>query len=162
MLCRKCVGSVGNGKVAIDDVTTSCPSWVPDTPDGDDSNINLGEMDEYGNIDVLPDGVTIKTNISYAADSTITQRIGIVNGGTLTISGNSTLSGYAKIRVCEGGVLIVDGGSISDADLDLVPTSTLILRNGGTINMASGKSFHAPVGAIVQIESGEINPYGGT
>ena len=158
----KCVGSVGNGKVAIDDVTTSCPSWVPDTPDGDDSNINLGEMDEYGNLDVLPDGVTIRTSISYAADSTITKRIGIVNGGTLTISANSTLSGNAKIRVCEGGTLIVDGGTISNASIELIPTSTLIVRNGGTINLASGKKLKAPVGAIVEVEEGEINPYTGT
>ena len=141
---------------------SSCPEWVSDTPDGDDSNINYGAMDEYGNLDVLPDGVTIKTNIGYAADSTITQRIGIVNGGTLTISGTSTLSGNAKIRVCEGGTLIVDGGTLSDADIDLIPTSTLILRNGGTINMASGKTFSAPVGVIVQIDDGEINPYAGT
>lgn len=141
---------------------TSCPYWVPDTPDGDDSNIKYGIMDYYGNLDVLPDGVTIKTNICYTADSIITQRIGIVNGGTLTISGTSTLSGNAKIRVCEGGTLIVDGGTLSDADIDLIPTSTLILRNGGTINMASGKTLSAPVGVIVQIDEGEINPYAGT
>ena len=141
---------------------TSCPYWIPDTPDGDDSNINFGAMDEYGNLDVLPDGVTIKTNICYTADSIITQRIGIVNGGTLTISATSTLSGNAKIRVCEGGTLIADGGTLSDADIDLIPTSTLILRNGGTINMASGKTLSAPVGVIVQIDEGEINPYAGT
>ena len=141
---------------------SSCPEWVSDTPDGDDSNINYGAMDEYGNLDVLPDGVTIKTNICYTADSIITQRIGIVNGGTLTISATSTLSGNAKIRVCEGGTLIADGGTLSDADIDLIPTSTLILRNGGTINMASGKTFSAPVGVIVQIDDGEINPYAGT
>ena len=35
--------------------------------------------------------------------------------------------------------------------------STLIIRNNGVINMASGKEFIAPVGTIVNIESGEIN-----
>jgi hypothetical protein len=33
----------------------------------------------------------------------------------------------------------------------------LIIRNNGVINMASGKEFIAPVGTIVNIESGEIN-----
>jgi hypothetical protein len=37
------------------------------------------------------------------------------------------------------------------------PGSTLIIRNNGVINMASGKEFIAPVGTIVNIESGEIN-----
>jgi len=39
----------------------------------------------------------------------------------------------------------------------MVPGSTLIIRNGGVINMASGKEFKAPIGAIVTIESGEID-----
>lgn len=26
----------------------SCPSWVPDEPDGDDSDYTKGPMDEYG------------------------------------------------------------------------------------------------------------------
>ena len=43
------------------------------------------------------------------------------------------------------------------ANLVLVPGCTVILRNGGVINMAVGKSFEAPVGAVVNIESGEIN-----
>ena len=33
----------------------------------------------------------------------------------------------------------------------------LILRNGGIINLAVGKTFEAPIGAVVSIESGEIN-----
>jgi len=31
------------------------------------------------------------------------------------------------------------------------------LNNGGVINMATGKTFEAPRGAIINIESGEIN-----
>lgn len=36
---------------------------------------------------------------------------------------------------------------------------TVILRNNGIINMANGKDFDAPQGAVVQIYSGEINNY---
>ena len=36
-----------------------------------------------------------------------------------------------------------------------VPVITL--RNNGKINMALGKTFEAPLGATVTIESGEIN-----
>lgn len=38
---------------------------------------------------------------------------------------------------------------IEDANLVLAPGCTVILRNEGVINMAEGKSFEAPVGAIV-------------
>ena len=86
-------------------------------------------------------------------------RIGIVNGGTLTITETTTLTGSGHIRVCEGGTLIVDGGTINNADITLVPGCTVIIRNNGKINMAYGKSFEAPKGAIVQIDQGEINNY---
>ena len=66
------------------------------------------------------------------------------------------MSGNGKIRVCEGGTLIVDGGTIQNANLTLVPGCSVILRNGGVINMAMGNTFKAPVGAILNIESGEI------
>ena len=50
-----------------------------------------------------------------------------------------------------------NGGTLQDADITLVPGCMVIIRNNGKINMAQGKKFQAPVGAIVTIESGEIN-----
>ena len=135
-----------------------CPSWVPDTPDGDDSNINYGPLDNYGYLQVLsPNGETVDTCITYSSDTTITKRIGIVKNGVLTITGTTIMTGDAKIRVCENGTLIVDGGTIQNANLELVPGCHLIVRNNGTINMASGLSFDAPVGAIIDIDEGIIN-----
>lgn len=136
---------------------SNCPSWVPDEPDGDDSEINFGPMDEYGHLQQLPCGYTIKNSTSYAGNQTLSCRLGIVNGGVLTISGTTILSGNAFIRVCKGGTLIVDGGTIQNADLVLVPGCTVVLKNGGVINMATGRNFEAPAGAVVNIESGEIN-----
>ena len=134
-----------------------CPSWAPDTPDGDDSDINYGSLDNYGNLEALPAGITIDTSVVYTTNTTTSYRFGIVNGGILTISGTTTLTGDAKIRVCEGGVLVVDGGILQNADIDMVPGSQLIVRNNGKVNMATGKQFEAPKGAVVIVESGEIN-----
>lgn len=133
------------------------PSWVPDTPDGDDSNINYGSLDDYGNLDALPAGITIKTPVTYSSNSSTSYRIGIVNGGKLTITGTTTLTGNGRIRVCEGGILEIDGGTLQDADITMVPGCTVIIKNGGKINMASGKDFEAPLGVDVNILSGEIN-----
>ena len=95
--------------------------------------------------------------MTYPSNSSTSYRYGIVNGGTLTITGTTTLIGDSKIRVCEGGILIVDGGTLQDADITMVPGSTLIVRNNGVVNIATGKAFVAPKGAVVNIESGEIN-----
>ena len=50
-----------------------------------------------------------------------------------------------------------NGGTLQDADITLVPGCMVIIRNNGKINMAQGKEFQAPVGAIVTIESGKFN-----
>lgn len=134
-----------------------CPSWVPNTPDGDDSDINYGVLDSFGNLDALPVGITIKTPVIYSSNSSTSYRLGIVNGGSLTITGTTTLTGNSKIRVCEGGVLIVDGGILQNADITMVPGSTLIVRNNGKINMATGKKLKTPTGVVINIEDGEIN-----
>lgn len=134
-----------------------CPSWASDTPDGDDSNINYGPIDTYGNLQELPAGITIKTPTTYASNTTTSNRFGIVNGGKLTITGTTTLTGSGKIRVCEGGILEINGGILQDADLELIPGCQVIIKNNGKINMANGKSFDVPVGAFVDIPYGSVN-----
>ena len=63
----------------------------------------------------------------------------------------------SKIRVCEGGVLTIDGGTLNNADLELVPGCTLTIQNGGVINMASGKEFSVPLGAVFNLVNGSVN-----
>ena len=134
-----------------------CPLWAPDTPDGDDSNINYGPIDAYGNLQTLPAGTTIKTSVTYNSNNTITQHLGVVSGGIITVKATSTMSGNGKIRICEGGKLIVDGGTLQNADLELVPGCHITIKNNGKINMASGKTFEAPEGVVVDIPYGSIN-----
>lgn len=134
-----------------------CPSWVPDTPDGDDSDINSGPMDDFGNLDILtPNGVTINTPISYDTNRVLSNRLGIVKDGALTITSDITMTDDTIIRVCENGKLIVDGGSIQNANLQLIPGCEVVLRNGGTINMANNCELNVPIGAVVTIKDGEI------
>ena len=47
-------------------------------------------------------------------------------------------------------------GSILNAKITLIPGSTLIVRDGGTISMASGYQFEAPIGVTVIVEDGKI------
>lgn len=134
-----------------------CPSWAPDIPDGDDSNINYGSLDDYGNLDVLPPGLTISTIVTYSSNNSTSYRLGIVSGGELIITGTTTLTGASKIRVCEGGMLTIDGGILQNADIEMVPGSQFVIRNNGVVSMASGKTFRVPKGVEVYIGSGKIN-----
>ena len=136
---------------------SNCPSWAPDTPDGDDSDINYGPIDAYGYLQSLPAGITINTPITYPSNTTTSNRIGIVNGGKLTITATTSLTGNGKIRVCEGGILEINSGTLQNADLELIPGCQVIVKNNGKINMASGKTFNAPTGVIVDISHGSIN-----
>lgn len=154
----KCTDDDGDGLYfwGLGPKPAHCPSWAPDTPDGNDYDINYGALDDYGFLEELPEGETIRNSVTYLSNNTIDKRLGIVKYGVLTIKGTTTLDGNSRIRVCEGGTLIVDGGTLHNADLTLVPGCTVIIRHNGRINMATGKSFEAPQGAIVNIESGEI------
>lgn len=134
-----------------------CPSWAPDTPDGDDSNNGYGPLDAYGNLQVLSGGITINTSVTYNSNITIARNLEIVNGGILTVTATSTMSGNGKIKVNNGGKLIVDGGTLQNADIEMLSGCQVIIKNNGKINMASGKTFNAPVGAIVDIPYGAIN-----
>lgn len=100
--------------------------------------------------------ITIKTSTTYDTNTNLSGRIGIVKDGVLIISSTINQSGSGRIRVCEGGALIVDGGALLNANITMIPGSTLILKNNGRISMAPGWSFYAPKGVVVKIESGEI------
>ena len=58
---------------------------------------------------------------------------------------------------CALGMLIIDGGTLQNADIEMIPGSQLVIRNNGVINMAPGKTFSVPQGVEVYIESGKIN-----
>jgi hypothetical protein len=59
----------------------NCPSWVPDTPDGNDNDINYGALDDYGYLEELPEGETIRNRVTYLSNNTINKRLGIVKYG---------------------------------------------------------------------------------
>jgi hypothetical protein len=75
----------------------------------------------------------------------------------LTIKSIITLYGNTKIIVEQNGELLIDGGELQNADIELNSGSKLVLKNGGTIKMRNGKNFSAPIGASVTIEEGVIN-----
>ncbi len=74
--------------------------------------------------------------------------------GKLTVQSNVELMGNCHVIVETGGQLIIDGGTLSNVELDLKIGASLIILNGGVLNTSNG--FEAPVGAIVHVLHGQI------
>lgn len=55
-----------------------------------------------------------------------------------------------------GGELVIDGGVITNADIDFSTGGKLTIKNGGKLVMRTNTDFEAPTGALVEIKNGEI------
>ena len=93
--------------------------------------------------------------VNYNTDRGLNRNIEVLDGGVLTISSEIVMAN-CKIKVRSGGTLIVDGGRLLHADLELEAASNLVVRNKGLIHMKPDMNFYAPIGATVTLESGEI------
>lgn len=138
----------------------SLPSWVPDEPDGDDANANLGPMNSYGHLkDLNPDLLSpqrINTPTIWSSDNYIHSHLLIQNGGQLTVLSNISMHKDANIVVASGGTLIVDGGKINRANVVVKSGGCLVIRNGGILQKESTDEFISEVGAILDISYGSI------
>ena len=139
---------------------SSCPSWVPGTPDGDDNDptkANINSQTGYCyNFTPEDHPVTIDDVETYNSAVQVSTHLTITNGGVLTITDRMHCIGNPIITLEGTGELVIDGGYIYNAELNLSSSSKLTIKNGGRISVRRGKSFTAPVGAVVSIESGSI------
>lgn len=98
---------------------------------------------------VIPSDSTMNTNQQLYSN------IRVTGTGQLTIQGEIELMETSRVIVESGGTLIIDGGTLSNADIILKVGSALRIKNGGVIETRNG--FEAPVGATVYIEDGQIS-----
>ena len=91
------------------------------------------------------------------ADQELYSNIRITSSGQLTVQSELELMGNSRVIVESGGQLVIDGGKLSNVDIDLKAGSTLRIINGGIIETRN--DFVAPVGAIVDITHGEITKF---
>ena len=138
----------------------NCPWWVPDEPDGDDSDILLGPMDQYGNIvPVNPssDGVThIYSTQTITADTVFCHNVIIHRDATLTVTDNVYFHHGAKLIVHDGGTVNIDGGNVIFADMNLADGGRLKISNGGKVIPFKNTPFTVALGASLQIDRGTV------
>ena len=139
---------------------SSCPSWVPNEPDGDDSDYLSGPLNQYGYLQDLTTSSSqneyITTSQTYFTRFYKYCNIVINSGAKLTLKNILTVYPLCKVWVKNGGELIVDGGTLNTANIQMESGSKLTMRNNGEIHMTNGSSFLAPLGAVINIESGSI------
>lgn len=137
----------------------NCPICCPDTPDGDDSNPQLAEIDNYGNFAAYTfpySTTTISSNTTWESDIIHCGHIIVTNNATLTISAQLIMNPAAKIIVQNGGTLVVDGGSIVNANVDVQASAELQLLHNGTLYLKQFGNLRVELGAEANMEYGRI------
>ena len=79
---------------------------------------------------------------------------GYVHNVSYNLTNSGTWYNLSNVSVEAGGKLIMDGGKLSNVNLELKPGATLRILNGGIIETQNG--FTAPVGVVVDISHGKI------
>ena len=135
----------------------TCPSCAPDEPDGDDSNPNLGPMDEYGYCEpTTPLVENITSSQTWNTNRTLCRNLLVQSGATLTVTATVFMQAH-KVTVQNGGKIILSGGTFDDGNMIAQSGSELTITNNGQIllgshdNLAiqSGAKFNMTYGAIL-------------
>lgn len=160
-----CEDSDGDGYYywGIGPKPSTCPSWVPEDADGDDSNPVLGPMDKYGHMsEVHPsDSVTLYLtgSVPSSANDTILQNAVISSGTSFRLQGTLRFLHGATLTVEPGGYFLIDGGSLITAKLILMPGSTIVFDNYGEYIPPYNTYFEVPEGALLQLIRGTVHKH---
>lgn len=139
-----------------------CPAWIPDDRDDDDTDPSKYYMGPTG---TFPPMTTWPQTTEYITEDRVIDRnfffvndISIYHSATLTIEESAYCMENVKI-IIDGGTLIVDGGVLGNANIQMGSSSTLIIRNGGSIYMKDSCNFVVPEGCTMNISEGNIYPH---
>ena len=137
-----------------------CPAWIPEIADGDDSDITKGSMGEYGYLNNLnPNNMptyTVTGNELINSRQTMFTHIHIPTNSSLTVNNILNLLGDIEITIDNGGLLLIDGGVITNAKISFSNGGKVEIKNGGKLVMRTGVNFVAPTGVMVDIKNGNI------
>lgn len=135
---------------------------VPDQPDGDDSNPLLGVMNEYGYCENL-NPETRDMEVIFSSQTTLEEKrqyshLEIVNNSIWTIAHDIRFYNGAKLIIRSGStVILANGSTLQDVEIVMEAGATLTVIEDGIIKLRKGVNFAPPIGAVIDIEYGEIN-----
>jgi hypothetical protein len=129
-------------------------SWTNDNDNSIHRRLDYWLNPIESGIQALDGLLYIPSSNTISVNDSLHSNIRITSTGQLTVQSNVVMIGNGKVIVDAGGKLIIDGGRLSNVDIILKAGATLIIINGGVIECQD--DFIAPVGAIVDIENGQI------
>lgn len=150
----------------VNDIKPSyCPAWVPDIKDGHDADYTKGKLllentPIIGELETLnPDdnpALVISGNLMFSTRQSRYSHVRISSGGKLTVKNILNLFGRVTVTIESGGELVIDGGVVTNADINMVSGGKITLINGGKLVMRTNTDFIVPTGAHADIQDGEI------
>lgn len=141
----------------IDTKPAHCPPCAPNEPDGDDSNPNLGPMDEYGYCaEITPLIENVTSSQTWDTDRFICRNVSIEAGATLIITATATVLPNYTITIQSGGRLVLSGGVIDDGKIDAKSGSEFFINGNGKILLGSYDNLDIQLGAVMNYTYGEI------
>ena len=147
--CQNCNNPNGNSWYGKFDA-----SWIGNGNDSIQRRMDCWLDSLNAGVQKMEGLLIIPTASIMDTDQQLYCNIRITGTGQLTIQSDIELMGNSRVIVETGGKLIIDGGSLSNAEIVLKPGSSLQIINGGTMETRNG--LIAPVGAIVDMTHGNI------
>jgi len=137
----------------------TCPDCSLNEPDGDDSNPNLGPMDEYGNIqNITPHVYNARYIIGNATWSEEELLCGdLIINSTLTVKSTVTMPNHSEIVIQNGGKLIIDGGHIINGNIIVNNGCNLTIKNNGVVDVDFNDELDIKYGATFNFDLGLFN-----
>ena len=149
---------------------STCPACAPDEADGDDSNPDLGPMNEYGVCASTSQVENITTTQTWNNNRSLTNSISIQQGVTLTITSNINIAPMSKIIIQPGGKLILDGATLTGLCPDKMWKGIYVVGNKnqrqlaqyqGTLEVKNGSVISNAKNAIRTQDGDDDNSTGG-
>lgn len=136
-----------------------CPENIK--KDGDDSDNTLGQMDENGNIDIIStpyiySPTLVTTNQEWNEKKLLCGDLIIKSNAVLIISEELIMSPSSKIKIQEGGCLIVDSAVIKNANIWVETSGQLFLNNNAILLKGENDEIKVDIGGTLNINNGSV------
>ena len=167
---RKCTDNDGDGYYfwGGNNRPASWPSWAPEKKDADDTDPTVGALLDT-NLqmeDIVPDHYStlpLYGNLNSLGAfhfQYVHHHSSLQNGAVLQIDNRVNFYNGATLTLCNGSTLIIkEGGLLNNVILNIESGANIRVEGGGQIKLAQGYSFSPPIGTIVEIINGSIEPY---
>lgn len=140
----------------------NAPTWIPDEPDGDDSDPSKGPMDEYGYLldfdSQSADTLYLTTTTVWNAAFSLKRPVVVEDSVLLSVRDTVNMCGNSVIILRQGAEISVNGGDLRNALIRPEGTTASMVRviNGGVIRTRRNEETNISSPQTLYMDDGEI------